>query len=75
MLPLLALIPRVPFVLMSSQLSFLRPGIVPHCFRARGHPARIAHSEPRGLGAGASIGLPLSPEGGRVRDRVGYPYA
>ena len=31
--PLLARVPHLPYLLMSSQLSCLRPGIVPHCFR------------------------------------------
>jgi len=31
--PLLARVPHLPYLLMSSQLSFLCPGIVPHCFR------------------------------------------
>jgi len=30
--PLLARVPHLPYLLMSSQLSCLRPGIVPHCF-------------------------------------------
>ena len=47
MLPWLILLPGIPCLLMSSQLSFLRSRIVPHCFsRASKHQASIAHSAP-----------------------------
>ena len=48
MLPLLALLPHVPRIRMSSQLLPVRAGIVPHCFRVASiaRPAERRHRPP-----------------------------